>query len=144
MGQRKVGLLRPTVAFVLLIVIWLVVGVVAPRAQESSTGPSEEQRTESVSSTGRYTEIRGFVDWFQRGGNFMYPLLISSIVGIAVIIEGRTNRPYFEKVADALPPGVEIQAASADRYREVLQDALRDIGLAPPGGAREGSRPDER
>lgn len=35
----------------------------------------------------RYTDIRGFVDWFQRGGIFMWPLLLCSVVGLAVVIE---------------------------------------------------------
>lgn len=87
MGRRRAGLLRSTVLFVLLIVIWLAVGAIPPHAQEAPSTPTDASRTESVSPTGRYTEIRGFVDWFQRGGNFMYPLLLSSIVGIAVIIE---------------------------------------------------------
>ncbi|MBD3162010.1 MAG: MotA/TolQ/ExbB proton channel family protein [Candidatus Eisenbacteria bacterium] len=55
----------------------------------ADTGPPSERPslTEPVPSAGRYVEIRGFVDWFERGGIFMYPLLICSVVGVAIIIE---------------------------------------------------------
>ncbi len=57
--------------------------------------------------------------------------------GIAVIVEGRTNRSYFDKLVCALPPGVELETAPAERYQEALQEALREVGLISPGGRQD-------
>ncbi len=46
-------------------------------AQESPRGPVVAE----------HAPILGFADWFQRGGVFMWPLLVCSVAGLAIIIE---------------------------------------------------------
>jgi ATP-dependent DNA helicase DinG len=45
--------------------------------------------------------------------------------GIVVIVEGRTAKPYFRRLQEAIPAGVEIQRAS----REEIPAILSEIGL---------------
>jgi ATP-dependent DNA helicase DinG len=49
--------------------------------------------------------------------------------GIAVIVDGRTDRRYFSKLADALPPGVGIQVIPAGDCGEKLPSVLDEIRL---------------
>lgn len=71
------------------VALLLLSGVALPTPAQQATGgaatPPAGSRT--VPASGRYTEVRGFGDWFRRGGVFMYPLALCSIVGLAVIIE---------------------------------------------------------
>jgi len=47
--------------------------------------------------------------------------------GIVVIVEGRTDKRYFRRVSDALPPGCGVQVATpAD-----LEGLLREVGIQP-------------
>jgi Rad3-related DNA helicase len=46
--------------------------------------------------------------------------------GIVVIVEGRPDKRYFEKLRQAVPQGVEVRVAR----REELRALLREIGLA--------------
>jgi ATP-dependent DNA helicase DinG len=47
--------------------------------------------------------------------------------GLVVIVEGRTDKRYFRRLGDALPPGCGVQlAAPAD-----LKGLLRDVGVEP-------------
>jgi ATP-dependent DNA helicase DinG len=48
--------------------------------------------------------------------------------GVVVVVEGRSDKRYFRRLGDALPPGVQFRVA---RRRE-LPDVLREIGI---GGA---------
>jgi ATP-dependent DNA helicase DinG len=54
--------------------------------------------------------------------------------GVAVIVDARTGRRYFGRVAEALPPGVSVRVAG----REELPELLAELGL---GGARAEPRP---
>jgi biopolymer transport protein ExbB len=74
-------------------------------------------------SAARYNEIRGFFDWFQRGGKFMYPLLLSSIIGLAVVIERM----------------ISLRRATANTRRLIgsVLRTLQDHGIGP---ARERCR----
>lgn len=49
--------------------------------------------------------------------------------GIAVIVDGRTDRRYFERLADALPPGVGVQVIPAPDLRDKLPLVLGEIRL---------------
>jgi ATP-dependent DNA helicase DinG len=46
--------------------------------------------------------------------------------GLVVIVEGRTDRPYFARLAAALPPGARVTAAA----RRDLPDLLTEVGIA--------------
>ncbi len=46
--------------------------------------------------------------------------------GLVVIVEGRTDRPYFARLAEALPPGARVSAAA----RRDLPDLLAEVGIA--------------
>ena len=67
---------------------------------EEAAGPSE------VSFLSRVKES-GLVELFLKGGGFMYPLLIASIIGVAVIIE-RALTPQ--------PPNVREQKVPSRRF----------------------------
>lgn len=59
-----------------------------PLAQDTAVSDTVLDSTPApVAPSGRYTEIRGLIDWFERGGVFMYPLLLGSLIGVGVIIE---------------------------------------------------------
>lgn len=45
--------------------------------------------------------------------------------GIVVVVEGRSDKRYFRRLADALPPGVAFRVA----HRRELADVLREIGI---------------
>jgi len=48
--------------------------------------------------------------------------------GLVVIVEGRTDKRYFRRLGDALPPGCGVQVATpAD-----LEGLLREVGVEPP------------
>jgi ATP-dependent DNA helicase DinG len=47
--------------------------------------------------------------------------------GIAVIVDARTDRPYFQRLAEALPPGSLVSVAR----REDLPTILAEVGLGP-------------
>jgi ATP-dependent DNA helicase DinG len=49
--------------------------------------------------------------------------------GIAVIVDGRTDRRYFEKLTDALPPGVDVRVVPAGDSEEKLPLVLNEIYL---------------
>jgi biopolymer transport protein ExbB len=86
MGEAKIPAFRWMAALLLLASLALLLDAAVPLAQE---GPSvgEEVGEPAAPTAARYTEIRGLLDWFQRGGKFMYPLLLCSIIGLAVVIE---------------------------------------------------------
>jgi len=94
--------------------------------------PVEETDT---SGGGVMTRIKesGLVTLFLKGGNFMYALLITSIVGVAVIIErlitltrARTDtRRLMKRVLDALhSKGVEAAAQECERTRGPIASIL--------------------
>jgi biopolymer transport protein ExbB len=79
----------------------------------------------------------GLIELFFKGGPFMYPLLIASIIGVAVIIEravtlsrARTDvRKLMRRVLDALhSKGVEAAAAECERTRGPIA-AILHAGL---------------
>jgi biopolymer transport protein ExbB len=79
----------------------------------------------------------GLVELFLKGGGFMYPLLIASIIGVAVIIEravtlsrARTDvRKLMKRVLDALhSKGVDAAAAECERTRGPIA-AILHAGL---------------
>jgi ATP-dependent DNA helicase DinG len=47
--------------------------------------------------------------------------------GIAVVVEGRTDRRYFARLRDALPPGLEVEVAT----RGDLRRLLAEVGIGP-------------
>ena len=51
--------------------------------------------------------------------------------GLVVIVEGRTDRRYFGRLGDALPPGCEVRVAEAGG----LAGLLREVGVEPVGDA---------
>jgi biopolymer transport protein ExbB len=84
---------------------------------------------------GMMTRLResGLVTLFFKGGNFMYALLVTSIIGVAVIIErlitltrARTDtRRLMKKVLDALhSKGVEAAAQECERTRGPIASIL--------------------
>ena len=97
---------------------------------EEAAGPSE------VSFLSRVKES-GLVELFLKGGGFMYPLLIASIIGVAVIIEravtlsrARTDvRKLMKRVLDALhSKGVDAAAAECERTKGPIA-AILHAGL---------------
>ena len=79
----------------------------------------------------------GLVELFLKGGGFMYPLLIASIIGVAVIIEravtlsrARTDvRKLMKRVLDALhSKGVDAAAAECERTKGPIA-AILHAGL---------------
>ena len=50
--------------------------------------------------------------------------------GIVVIVEGRTDRGYFRRLDDALPPGVRFRVARRDE----LPELLREVGIEESQG----------
>jgi ATP-dependent DNA helicase DinG len=48
--------------------------------------------------------------------------------GIAVIVDPRIDRPYFERLAEALPPGCRLQVATL----EELPELLGEVGVGTP------------
>ena len=48
--------------------------------------------------------------------------------GLVVIVEGRTDRPYFARLSEALPPGSRVTAAT----RQELPRLLAEVGVGPP------------
>lgn len=88
-----------------------------------------------VPEGGMMTRIResGLVTLFFKGGNFMYALLVTSIIGVAVIIErlitltrARTDtRRLMKTVLDALhSKGVEAAAQECERTRGPIASIL--------------------
>jgi len=53
--------------------------------------------------------------------------------GIAVIVDGRTDRRYFQNLTDALPAGVEVRVVPAADSGEKLVKILHEIGLGDAG-----------
>ncbi len=49
--------------------------------------------------------------------------------GIVVIVEGRTQRPYFSKLDRALPGGVDVRVVPFGDCGEKLPLILKEIGL---------------
>ena len=97
---------------------------------EEAAGASE------VSFLSRVKES-GLVELFLKGGGFMYPLLIASIIGVAVIIEravtlsrARTDvRKLMKRVLDALhSKGVDAAAAECERTKGPIA-AILHAGL---------------
>jgi len=99
--------------------------------------PAEEAA--APSEGGFVSRIResGLVELFLKGGGFMYPLLIASIIGVAVIIEravtlsrARTDvRKLMKRVLDALhSKGVDAAAAECERTRGPIA-AILHAGL---------------
>jgi biopolymer transport protein ExbB len=97
---------------------------------EEAAGPSE------VGFLSRVKES-GLVELFLKGGGFMYPLLIASIIGVAVIIEravtlsrARTDvRKLMKRVLDALhSKGVDAAAAECERTKGPIA-AILHAGL---------------
>jgi len=60
--------------------------------------------------------------------------------GIAVIVDARTDRPYFQRLVEALPPGSQVDVAR----REDLPKILAEVGLGPgaEGPRRGAERPE--
>jgi Rad3-related DNA helicase len=48
--------------------------------------------------------------------------------GIVVIVEGRSEKPYFRRLAEALPSGCRVRVA---RFAE-LPSLLREVGIGGP------------
>jgi ATP-dependent DNA helicase DinG len=48
--------------------------------------------------------------------------------GIVVIVEGRSDRAYFRRLHEALPPGCEVVVTQFARLGEMLEE----VGIAPP------------
>jgi Rad3-related DNA helicase len=55
--------------------------------------------------------------------------------GIVVIVDGRTERPYFAKLQRAMPPRVEVQVVPASDCAVKLPLILAELGLAGPQAA---------
>lgn len=53
--------------------------------------------------------------------------------GLVVIVEGRTDRRYFGRLGDALPPGCDVRVAAPGE----LAGLLREVGVDPAAGAPE-------
>jgi biopolymer transport protein ExbB len=94
--------------------------------------PVEEAEAPEGGMMARLKES-GLVTLFFKGGNFMYALLITSIIGVAVIIErlitltrARTDtRRLMKKVLDALhSKGVEAAAQECERTRGPIASIL--------------------
>jgi biopolymer transport protein ExbB len=86
----------------------------------------------------------GLVELFLKGGDFMYPLLICSIIGVGVIIEraitlsrARTDvRRLMKRVLDALhSKGVEAASSEAERTRgpiaAIIHAGLKRADMGP-------------
>jgi biopolymer transport protein ExbB len=94
--------------------------------------PAEEAQVPEEGLMARFKES-GLVTLFMRGGNFMYALLVTSIVGVAVIIErlitltrARTDtRQLMKRVLDALhSKGVEAATEECERTRGPIASIL--------------------
>ena len=94
--------------------------------------PVEEAEAPEGGVMARFKES-GLVTLFIRGGNFMYALLITSIIGVAVILErlitltrARTDtRRLMKRVLDALhSKGVEAAAQECERTRGPIASIL--------------------
>jgi len=48
--------------------------------------------------------------------------------GLVVIVEGRTDRRYFRRLADAMPPGTSIQVTTRDKLHVLLEELGLGIG----------------
>ena len=59
--------------------------------------------------------------------------------GIVVIVEGRTERGYFERLRDALPPGCPLAVARRDELGHYLEEV--GLGEAAAGWASIGPEP---
>jgi hypothetical protein len=59
--------------------------------------------------------------------------------GIAVIVEGRTRRSYFPKLARALPPELEVRVVPVSECSETIPLVLDEIGLLGPKGSAMGA-----
>ena len=99
--------------------------------------PVEEAAAPSEGSFVSRMKESGLVELFLKGGGFMYPLLIASIIGVAVIIEravtlsrARTDvRKLMKRVLDALhSKGVDAAAAECERTRGPIA-AILHAGL---------------
>ncbi len=125
----------------------------ADPASGSAAPAGSSSASSAASSSGpgaaRYTQVRGLGDWFRRGGAFMYPLALCSIVGLAVIVErflalrrASTNtRVLVRSVLLALRTGGIPEAiAACERSRGPVARVLHS-GLAK---ARLGLVPVER
>jgi hypothetical protein len=139
MGEGRGLALRWLVVMVLLAGLALVLDAAAPFAQHvGPPGQNMGAGPTAVPSAGRYTEIRGFLDWFQRGGAFMYPLLISSIIGLAFIIERmisvRRATAHTRRIVAGVLQSLQAEGigAARERCRAVGRPAARilDTGLA--------------
>jgi ATP-dependent DNA helicase DinG len=53
--------------------------------------------------------------------------------GVVVIVEGRTERSYFERLAEGLPPGCPVAVAGREEIARYLAEV--GIGESPGGGA---------
>jgi ATP-dependent DNA helicase DinG len=53
--------------------------------------------------------------------------------GVAVIVEGRTDKRYFARLAEALPPDCAVEAISPDD----LERVLGEVGIGAPSGGAE-------
>jgi len=53
--------------------------------------------------------------------------------GIAVIVDGRTDRRYFANLTDALPAGVDVRVVPAADCAEKLLSILEEVRLGDPG-----------
>lgn len=99
--------------------------------------PAEEAAAPTGGSFVTRMKESGLVELFLKGGGFMYPLLVASIIGVAVIIEravtlsrARTDvRKLMKRVLDALhSKGVDAAAAECERTKGPIA-AILHAGL---------------
>jgi ATP-dependent DNA helicase DinG len=58
--------------------------------------------------------------------------------GIAVIVESRPDKRYFERLSEALPPGCRVQLARPGDLARLLAEVGALPGVEPPGGVPTG------
>lgn len=61
--------------------------------------------------------------------------------GVVVIVEGRTDKPYFRRLSEALPRGCRVVVAAADDLPRLLAEVGIGEDAEAPAGAREPGTP---
>jgi Rad3-related DNA helicase len=82
-------------------------------------------------SFGRYTLGKMLLNLKQMTGRL---IRTEEDRGIVVLVEGRTDRRYFPRVDEALPPGVSVTVGGAG----TLQRLLGQVGIGDDAGHRQG------
>jgi biopolymer transport protein ExbB len=105
--------------------------------------PTEEQVADQVKKES-LPPLGFLVEWFQQGGMFMYPLLLCSVLGLAVVIErmwtlGRAHQDVTKLMsqvvggikADGVQGGIEVCQRTRGPVAAVLHAGLMRAGQGP-------------